>query len=158
MLALMDSTIELNGQKYFVGNAEFISTVDGIETIGDLENGEVVRVYAERDSDGNLNIVMIGYDGMQMPPVITNTVATYNPIVKADIDRDGYEITVTVSKSDSNAFENGGTFNLVAEYDNGTTETVATYTVKDDTTKTFKLVWDISGVSMDVDTLTVVKA
>ena len=93
-----------------------------------------------------------------MPPVITNTVATYNPIVKADIDRDGYEITVTVSKSDSNAFENGGTFNLVAEYDNGTTETVATYTVKDDTTKTFKLVWDISGVSMDVDTLTVVKA
>ena len=155
---LVDSTIELNGQKYFVGNAEFISTVDGIETIGDLENGEVVRVYAERDSDGNLNIVMIGYDGMQMPPVITNTVATYNPIVKADIDRDGYEITVTVSKSDSNAFENGGTFNLVAEYDNGTTETVATYTVKDDTTKTFKLVWDISGVSMDVDTLTVVKA
>ena len=149
---LVDKTIELNGQKYFVGDAEFISTVAGVKTIADLEKGDVVRVYAD-----DYDVIMMGFDGAQMPPYITSIVDVWSDVVNAKISREDYEITVTVTKANGSAFYDGGEFVLVATYADGTTETVAEYTVSGDATKSFDLVWDISGVGVNVTKLTVDK-
>ena len=149
---LVDKTIELNGQKYFVGDAEFISTVAGVKTIADLEKGDVVRVYAD-----DYDVIMMGFDGAQMPPYITSIVDVWSDVVNADISREDYEITVTVTKANDAAFQDGGKFELVATYADGTTETVAEYTVSGDATKSFDLIWDISGVGVNVTKLTVDK-
>ena len=122
---LVDSTIELNGQKYFVGDTAFISTVGGVETIADLENGDVVRVYAEKDSDGNLNIVMIGFDGIQ--EIFSTTQVTADASVNAfTVSATFNNGVLTVTMSKDTISDNADQFNLIITYADGTFETINT--------------------------------
>lgn len=122
---LADSTIELNGHKYFVGDTAFISTVDGVETIADLENGDVVRVYAEEDSDGNLNIVMIGFDGIQ--EIFSTEQVTADASVNAfTVSATFNNGVLTVTMSKDTISDNADQFNLTITYADGTSETLDT--------------------------------
>ena len=122
---LVDSTIELNGQKYFVGDTAFISTVGGVETIADLENGDVVRVYAEKDSDDNLNIVMIGFDGIQ--EIFSTTQVTADASVNAfTVSATFNNGVLTVTMSKDTISDNADQFNLIITYADGTFETINT--------------------------------
>ena len=122
---LADSTIELNGHKYFVGDTAFISTVDGVETIADLENGDVVRVYAEEDSDGNLNIVMIGFDGIQ--EIFSTEQVTADASVNAfTVSATFNNGVLTVTMSKDTISDNADQFNLTITYADGTFETINT--------------------------------
>ncbi len=103
----------------------FISTVGGVETIADLENGDVVRVYAEKDSDGNLNIVMIGFDGIQ--EIFSTTQVTADASVNAfTVSATFNNGVLTVTMSKDTISDNADQFNLIITYADGTFETINT--------------------------------